>query len=184
MFHEATMFPYCLLISRSQIESVDPQYQPRYTARDSYNCKINLVVGLPVNAWEVEYERAGLHTLGKYFSHMTHPHTGKRVLGPGIEVKAADGNLVDAQVQLGVWMTGFLMRAFAQRKSVKNLPPLIGCTAVGEDWKFYITIGVEGSGILKEVVSICFCDLVIMANSFYFSVYGVLYLTWMAVPQV
>ncbi|KAJ6185165.1 hypothetical protein N7519_006466 [Penicillium mononematosum] len=134
-----------------QIESVDPQYQPRYTARDTYNRKIELVVGLPLDAWEDEYEMAGLRTPGKYFNHMTHPHTGKRVLGPSVEIKAADGNLVEAQVQIGVWMTGLLMWAFAQRKSVKDLPPLVGCTAVGEDWKFYIATGVEGSGVLKEV---------------------------------
>lgn len=45
------------------------------------------------------------------------------------------------------------MWAFAQRNSVKDLPPLVGCTTVGEDWKFYIAIGVKGSGVLKEVVS-------------------------------
>lgn len=134
-----------------QTESVDPQYQPRYTARDTYNRKVDLVVGLPVESWKVDYEQAGLNTPGKSFSHMTHPHTGKRILGPGVEIKAADGNLVEAQVQLGVWMTGLLMWAFAQRKSVKDLPPLIGCTAVGEDWKFYIAIGVEGPGILEQV---------------------------------
>ncbi|KAJ5751412.1 uncharacterized protein N7511_008377 [Penicillium nucicola] len=134
-----------------QTESVDPQYQPRYTARDTYTRKVDLVVGLPVDFWKVDYEQAGLNTPGKCFSHMTHPHTGKRVLGPGVEIKAADGNLVEAQVQLGVWMTGLLMWAFAQRKSVKDLPPLVGCTAVGEDWKFYIAIGVEGSGTLEEV---------------------------------
>lgn len=152
MSHEDPVSPWFLLISGSQTESVDPQYQPRYTARDTYNRKIDLVVGLPVNAYEVQYEKAGLHTTGKYFSHMTHPHTGKRVLGPGVEIKAADGNLVEAQVQIGVWMTGLLMWAFAQRKSVKDLPPLVGCTAVGEDWKFYIATGVEESGVLKEVV--------------------------------
>ncbi|KAJ5457285.1 hypothetical protein N7530_012559 [Penicillium desertorum] len=134
-----------------QTVSVDPQYQPRYTARYTYNRKIDLVVGLPLDAWEDEYERAGLHTPGKYFNHMTHPHTGKRVLGPGVKIKAADGNLIEAPVQIGVWMTGLLRWAFAQRKSVKDLPPLVGCTAVGEDWKFYIATGVEGSGILKEV---------------------------------
>ncbi|KAJ5201003.1 hypothetical protein N7449_005806 [Penicillium cf. viridicatum] len=134
-----------------QTESVDPQYQPRYTARDTYNRKVDLVVGLPVESWKVDYEQAGLNTPGKCFNHMTHPHTGKRILGPGVEIKAADGNLVEAQVQLGVWMTGLLMWAFAQRKSVKDLPPLIGCTAVGEDWKFYIAIGVEGPGVLEQV---------------------------------
>ena len=102
MSHEDPVFPYLLLISGSQTESVDPQYQPRYTVSDTYNRQIDLVVGLPVNACEVQYEKAGLHTTGKSFSHMTHPHTGKRVLGPAVEIKAADGNLVEAQVQIGV----------------------------------------------------------------------------------
>jgi hypothetical protein len=60
--------------------------------------------------------------------------------------------LIKAQVQIGVWMTGLLMWAFAQRRSVKYLP-LVGCTAVEEDWKFYIATGVDGSVILNEVVS-------------------------------
>ena len=141
-----------LLISCSQTESVDPRYQPTYTARDTYNRKVDLVVGLPVHLWKSDYERAGLNTPGKCFSHINHPHTGKRILGPGVEIKAADGNLVEAQVQLGVWMAGLLMWAFAQNKTVKDLPPLLGCTAVGEDWKFYIAVGVEGSGVLEEVV--------------------------------
>lgn len=152
--HEDPVCPTALLlISCSQTESVDPQYQPRYTARDTYNRKVDLVVGLPVESWKVDYEQAGLNTPGKCFSHITHPHTGKLILGPGVEIKAADGNLVEAQVQRGVWMTGLLMWAFAQRKSVKDLPPLIGCTAVGEDWKFYIAIGVDGPGVLEQVVS-------------------------------
>ncbi|KAJ5251111.1 hypothetical protein N7489_001521 [Penicillium chrysogenum] len=70
---------------------------------------------------------------------MTHPHTARRVLGPGVEI------LIGAQVQIGVRMTGLLMWAFAQRRSVKYLP-LVGCTAV-ED----IATGVEGSVILNEV---------------------------------
>lgn len=141
-----------LLISCSQTESVDPRYQPSYTARDTYNRKVGLVVGLPVNLQKSDYERAGLNTPGKFFSHISHPYIGKRILGPGVEMKATDGNLVEAQVQLGVWIAGLLMWAFAQNKTVKDLPPLIGCTAVGDDQKFYIAVGVEGSGVLEEVV--------------------------------
>jgi hypothetical protein len=67
---------------------------------------VDLVVDLPVDLWKADYDQAGLNTPGKCFSHMTHPHTGKRILGPGVEIKAADGNLVEAEVQLWVWMTG------------------------------------------------------------------------------
>lgn len=47
MFHEDSVYSYHLVIFSSQTESVDPQYQPRYTARDTYNRKIDLVVGFP-----------------------------------------------------------------------------------------------------------------------------------------
>ncbi|KAJ5580220.1 uncharacterized protein N7459_006205 [Penicillium hispanicum] len=135
-----------------QTESVHPLYQPRYTARDAYSRKIDLVVGLPVQPWEEDYQRAGLGTPDKQFSHILHPHTGKRILGLGIEIKAADGNLIEAQVQLGVWMSGLLMWAFTQRKDGICPPPLVGCTVVGEDWKFYIAVaGNASSGTLEEV---------------------------------
>lgn len=68
--------------------------------------------------------------------------------------------MVEAQVQIGVWMAGLLICAFAQRKSSQGLPQLVGCTAVEEDSEFYIAIGVEGPGVLKEVVG----DLVTTAN--------------------
>lgn len=158
--YEHTVLPICCsqtLTFCSQTESVDPQYQPRYTARDTYNRKIDLVVGLPVDPWKADYEQAGSAAPGKYFSHISHPHSGKRILGPGIEIKAADGNLVEAQVQLGVWMMVLSMWAYAQRTRVVDLPPLVGCAAVGEDWKFYIASGVEGpAGILDEVASMTF----------------------------
>lgn len=76
-------------------------------------------------------------------------------MGAGIEVKGADGNLIEAQVHLGVWMAGLLMWASQQRKNSTEIPPVVGCTAVGQDWKFYIIVGDQGcSGNLDEVVSI------------------------------
>ncbi|KAJ6041282.1 uncharacterized protein N7446_010827 [Penicillium canescens] len=101
-----------------QTESVDPQYQPRYTARDTYTRKVDLVVGLPVDFWKVDYEQAGLNTPGKCFSHMTHPHTGKRVLGPGVEIKAADGNL--DEYANNVDAGGFTMPLVAETLSYAN----------------------------------------------------------------
>lgn len=139
--------------THSQSESVDVKYQPLYTTRDVYNRKIDLVVGLPLDKWDSEYERAGLTGPGKCCSRVSHPHTGKRILGPGVEVKAADGNLVEAQVQLGVWSAGLLLWAAEQRQPGNPLPPIVGCTAVGEDWKFYIIFGIGPTPALQEIVS-------------------------------
>lgn len=100
-----------------------------------------------------EYDRVGSHVPGRYQSHIAHPPTGKRLLGPALEIKAADGNLVEAQVQLGVWMAGFMAWAFEHRTGPAVPPPTIGCVVVGERWEFYIIYGIEGpSSELSEVV--------------------------------
>lgn len=65
------------------------------------------------------------------------------ILGPAIEVRARDGNSVEAQVQLGIWMTGLVMWAFTRRTTMTGLPPPVGCAVVGADWKFYIAIPVQ-----------------------------------------
>ncbi|PYH89072.1 hypothetical protein BO71DRAFT_488259 [Aspergillus ellipticus CBS 707.79] len=93
----------------------------------------------------------------KPLSHINHPHTGNRLLGMGVSVKAPDGNLIEAQVQLAVWMAGLVRWGFEQRPSCLSSaasiargaggavpPPVVGCTVVGEDWKFYIVFGVAG----------------------------------------
>ncbi|RAQ45616.1 hypothetical protein AFGD_005970 [Aspergillus flavus] len=89
-------------------ESVVPKYLPRYTAKNTFNRKIDLVVGLPKEAWNEKYKRAGIDIFGRDLSHVDHPHTGKRLLGLGVEVKPLDGNLIVAHVQLAVWMTGLM----------------------------------------------------------------------------
>ncbi|XHF98426.1 hypothetical protein AWENTII_001978 [Aspergillus wentii] len=106
--------------------------------------------------WKTEYERAGINDLGRDLSHVDHPHTGCRLLGLGVEVKGPDGSLIEAQVQLAVWMAGLVSWGFANRTSHNNrecvLPPMMGCTVVGEDWKLYIVYGIAGpSSQLSEV---------------------------------
>ncbi|KAE8401193.1 hypothetical protein BDV37DRAFT_285893 [Aspergillus pseudonomiae] len=138
-----------------QTESVYSKYLPRYTAKDTFNRKIDLVVGLPKESWKEEYERVGIDAIGRDLSHIDHPHTGKRLLGLGVEVKPLGGNLIEAQVQLSVWMTGLMSWAYSsqhQGGTHVSPPPIVGCTVLGEDWKFYIIYGVAGaSQQLSEV---------------------------------
>ncbi|PWY67514.1 hypothetical protein BO70DRAFT_345297 [Aspergillus heteromorphus CBS 117.55] len=140
-----------------QSESVGAKYLPRYTAKDTVSRTIDLVVGLPKEPWISEYERIDIDAAGRDLSHVDHPHTGKRLLGLGLEAKAPEGNLVEAQVQLAVWMAGLVVWGFDQRPpsmpSAASVargdgapipPPVVGCTIVGEDWKFYIVYGAAG----------------------------------------
>ncbi|OOO07365.1 hypothetical protein OAory_01038650 [Aspergillus oryzae] len=119
-----------------QTESVVPKYLPRYTAKNTFNRKIDLVVGLPKEAWNEKYKRAGIDIFGRDLSHVDHPHTGKRLLGLGVEVKPLDGNLIVAQVQLAVFMAGLMSWAYSSQyrgASSVSPPPIVGCTVIGED---------------------------------------------------
>ncbi|KAF7626199.1 hypothetical protein AFLA_013594 [Aspergillus flavus NRRL3357] len=114
-----------------QTESVVPKYLPRYTAKNTFNRKIDLIVGLPKEAWNEKYKRAGIDIFGRDLSHVDHPHTGKRLLGLGVEVKPLDGNLIVAQVQLAVFMAGLMSWAYSSQyrgASSVSPPPIVGCT--------------------------------------------------------
>ncbi|QMW36710.1 hypothetical protein G4B84_012239 [Aspergillus flavus NRRL3357] len=75
----------------------------------------NLGVWLPKEAWNEKYKRAGIDIFGRDLSHVDHPHTGKRLLGLGVEVKPLDGNLIVAQVQLAVFMAGLMSWAYSSQ---------------------------------------------------------------------
>lgn len=132
-----------LLVVYSQTETVDVKYQPRYTARDTYNRKIDLVVGLPEKDWTTYYNRLDAYIPDHQFSHIAHSHTGARVLGFGCEVKAPDGNFIEAEVQLGVWMSGLFSWMLQHRREAIPLPPVVGCVSMGSNWEFYIAYYVE-----------------------------------------
>ncbi|GAB1193964.1 hypothetical protein APSETT444_003201 [Aspergillus pseudonomiae] len=89
---------------------------------------------LPLEAW-------GMFTNG-YANHVDHPHTGTQVLGAGCEIKPKYGNLLEAEIQLGVWTAGLFSWAFEHRVGPDLPPPLVGFISVGESWEFYIIYGV------------------------------------------
>ncbi|KAL2812681.1 hypothetical protein BDW59DRAFT_36804 [Aspergillus cavernicola] len=135
-----------------QTETVDVRYQPKYTARDTFNRKLDLVVGLPIEKWARQYEAiaavgidGSAPSINQSMSHIDHPHTGDRLLGIGFEVKASDGNLDEAEVQLGVWMAGLVSWMWERRCGTPTPPPVIGCISIGDQLDFYIVYGVEGA---------------------------------------
>ncbi|PWY88611.1 hypothetical protein BO94DRAFT_565484 [Aspergillus sclerotioniger CBS 115572] len=135
-----------------QTELANAKYLPRF-ANGTFSPKFDLVVGLPTEPWKAEYEQAGIDIFDRDLSHVDHPHTGKRILGLGMKVKAYGGNLIEAQVELAAWMAGLVSWGFASRcepsESAEDAsalpPPIVGCT-------FYIVYGIAGpSNQLSEV---------------------------------
>ncbi|OOF99852.1 hypothetical protein ASPCADRAFT_402518 [Aspergillus carbonarius ITEM 5010] len=131
-----------------QTESVGTEYQPRYTARDRCNRKIDYVVGFPKDHWEELYMKVANKFPNGYVNHVDHSHTGTHVLGLGSEIKPKYGNLIEAEVQLGVWMAGFFSWAFRHRTGSEIPPPMVGYISVGESWEIYIVHGVAEETII------------------------------------
>ncbi|KAI9046026.1 uncharacterized protein KD926_005973 [Aspergillus affinis] len=98
---------------------------------------IDWVVGFPKERWESLYASAAAKFRSAFINHVDHPHTGTQVLGCGCEIKPPDGDLVEAQVQLGVWAAGFYSWAF------QNPPPMVGFIPIGQCWDFYIIYAVQ-----------------------------------------
>ncbi|KAL3481023.1 hypothetical protein BJX99DRAFT_254004 [Aspergillus californicus] len=98
---QAAIGPLPLECWSVQSESVYTGYQQKYTTRDSYDRRIDLTIGLPLENWATQYGILAAISNGP-MSHIDHPHTGSRLRGAGFEVKASDGNLIKAEVQLGV----------------------------------------------------------------------------------
>ncbi|KAH8429211.1 uncharacterized protein LDX57_006878 [Aspergillus melleus] len=124
-------------------------YQPLYTARDHYDRKIDWVVGFPEEQWESLYGSAAAKFRSPFINHLDHPHTGTQVLGCGCVIKLRDGNLLEAQVQLGVFSW-----AFQHRSGTQNPPPMIRIISVGDIWGFYIIYAVQeeaNDGVKRDV---------------------------------
>ncbi|KAK1142935.1 hypothetical protein N8T08_007176 [Aspergillus melleus] len=129
-------------------------YQPLYTARDHCNRNIDWVVGFPEEQWETFYGSAAAKFRSPFINHVDHPHTGTQVLGCGCVIKPPGGNLLEAQVQLGVWTAGFFSWAFQHRSGTQSPPPMIGIISVGDIWGFYIVYAVQqeaDDGVNRDV---------------------------------
>ncbi|KAB8068203.1 hypothetical protein BDV29DRAFT_195839 [Aspergillus leporis] len=126
-----------------QSESIVTEYQPQYTVWDRCSLKIDYVVGFPKEQWENLYDKVATRFPSGYVNHVDHPHRETQILGMGCVVKPCDGNRIEAEIQLGVWMTGYLSGAFEHRTG-QGLPPrLVGCISVGDYWDYYIIYGVQ-----------------------------------------
>ncbi|KAL4757978.1 uncharacterized protein BDW70DRAFT_170901 [Aspergillus foveolatus] len=114
-----------------QTDTVDPKYQAKPIPRDGYNWKIDLLVGLPVDMWSFQYYAISAAMPDRTMNHVAHVHTWSRLLGAGVEARAPDGNQVEPEVQLGIWMSGLVSWMWERRNRVVSPPPVVGCIYLG-----------------------------------------------------
>lgn len=94
---------------------------------------------------------------GYNLSQMTDTHTKRLVMASVAEIKPANGNCVEALAQLATWFaSGFtkireLNLEAGEGVVINDLPPMIGWTVVGHDWRTYMACDLENDG--ERVVS-------------------------------
>lgn len=94
--------------------------------------------------WSSQYHDISAAMPDQTMNHVAHVHTGSRLLGAGVEAMALNGNQVEAEVQLGIWISGLVSWTWERRNRVVSPPPVVGCICIGDRWDFYIIYGLEG----------------------------------------
>jgi hypothetical protein len=81
-------------------------------------------------------------------SQMSDAYTSTVVLGCGLEVKELGGDYNEAVMQLGIWCSAGLekMWSLCNGDSSKTIKPLIGITAIGQEWIVHISWKLQPGG--------------------------------------
>lgn len=111
--------------------------------------------------------------------------TSTTVLFTGLKVKAGDGNRVEAETQLGIWMAGSLRKKaeLARRAGLLDTTTLLvepAFAVVGHDWDFYLAYlrpeggahVVEHGSCATKSISGCFQILKLLQNTIEYGLEG------------
>ncbi|PBP19287.1 hypothetical protein BUE80_DR009523 [Diplocarpon rosae] len=138
-------------------QSVDPIYLPKHISQ-SFAKKADLALAFscdhPSVAAAVEPVQKANPDL--CLSQMTDAYTSTVPLACCLEVKEGGGDYNEAILQLGIWCAAGLerlrgLRTLAEPNSrsdlEEELPPFLGWTIVGHDWKLHISWKDEGGNV-------------------------------------
>jgi hypothetical protein len=104
----------------------------------------------------------------RFISHMGDTDAGMILLGPGLEVKEFGGSQTEALLQVGIYSVAWLQKICqlimlgGEMPSSDNVPPIIGWTVVGHDWKAYLTsLQSDGSivSVPTSILSLLYADV-------------------------
>lgn len=140
-----------LRVHSIQTQSIDPAFLPQHTPQ-SFAKKADLALAFssdhPVVAKAIEPVHKANPDMA--LSQMTDAYTSTVPLVCCLEVKERGGDYNEAIIQLGIWCAAGLERlrglwthgrSSSRRDSeeIEGLPPFLGWTVVGHDWKFHIS---------------------------------------------
>ncbi|KAJ6184064.1 hypothetical protein N7519_005365 [Penicillium mononematosum] len=114
-------------------ELINPIYLP-CNVPQVLVCSIDIVFEFPRALWKFQYKAAGAEE--NDMSHISNTYGG-----PGFVVKSVDVDILESQIELGVWMAGYLTWLTSHHNRNIDITPLGGCTVRGDVWDFYVAFG-------------------------------------------
>lgn len=139
-----------LRVHSIQTQTIDPTLLPRH-ASQSFARKADLALAFSSDHPTVASAIEPVHKAnpGIALSQMTDAYTSMVPLACCLEVKERGGDYNEAVIQLGIWCAAGLERLRGLWTLAKGhltdlgdgqaLPPFLGWTVVGHDWKFHIS---------------------------------------------
>jgi len=153
-----------LRVHSIQTQSVDPTFLPKHISQ-SFAKKADLALAFSCDHPSVA---AAIEPVQKAnpdlcLSQMTDAYTSTVPLACCLEVKEGGGDYNEAILQLGIWCAAGLerlrgLRTLAESDSgsdLEELPPFLGWTVVGHDWKFHISWKDEGGNVVSSPLALC-----------------------------
>ncbi|PBP16596.1 hypothetical protein BUE80_DR012672 [Diplocarpon rosae] len=146
-----------LRVHSIQTQSIDPTFLPKHISQ-SFAKKADLALAFSCDHPSVA---AAIEPVQKAnpdlcLSQMTDAYTSTVPLACCLEVKEGGGDYNEAILQLGIWCAAGLerlrgLRTLAEPNSrsdlEEELPPFLGWTVVGHDWKLHISWKDEGGNV-------------------------------------
>jgi len=135
-----------LRVHSIQTQSIDAAFLPKH-ASQSFAKKADLALAFSSDHPAVAIATEPVHKAHPdiSLSQMTDAYTSTVPLVCCLEVKERGGDYNEAITQLGIWCAAGLERLRGLRalgrndQEDKELPPFLGWTVVGHDWKFHIS---------------------------------------------
>lgn len=182
--------PPMLNVESIQTQSISSSLIPVSTTT-SFAKKADLALAFSLSHPEVLRTLEPIHTRCPELnlSQMEDAYTMRVPLVAGVEVKEPGGSYSEATVQLGVWCAAGLEKLRRLREEAherrtnealevdnppsgeggverdEELPPFVGWTVVGHDWKFHVAWKDSSGKVVSFFVSyICRSDFVIQAR--------------------
>ncbi|SLM34960.1 hypothetical protein LPUS_03952 [Lasallia pustulata] len=146
-----------LEINSVQSQTIDPRFLPKFDSTPSTK-KADLAFAFTPDNEEVDSLYQDFRTAYPMLdlSHLTDAYTGRLLVNYALEVKVSDGHKDEACLQLAIFHAAVLqkLKSFlgltTESVDLSQIPPMMGWTMVGQEWRCFITSFATDGSIVTE----------------------------------